>query len=73
MVDVWTPDVVLWNSVDDITNTLAMQPVRALSTGDMFWTRNGAIQTACNVRAASYRHSQLRLAAAAIHQAACAA
>lgn len=49
-VDVWTPDVILWNSVDDITNTLAMQPVRVMSTGDVNWSRNGALGLGALVR-----------------------
>ncbi|KAI8471945.1 MAG: neurotransmitter-gated ion-channel ligand-binding domain-containing protein [Monoraphidium minutum] len=49
-VEIWTPDVTLWNAANDIGATLGLKRPQVSANGDVYWTRNGVIQVSCNFR-----------------------
>ncbi|KXZ46220.1 hypothetical protein GPECTOR_46g289 [Gonium pectorale] len=49
-MDIWFPDVTLWNSAYDIATTLGAQAPIVRSSGDIFWGRNGLLRVTCNFK-----------------------
>ncbi|GBF97408.1 hypothetical protein Rsub_09573 [Raphidocelis subcapitata] len=49
-LEIWFPDVTLWNAATDISSTLGIKWPRVSSNGDIFWTRNGILEVACNFK-----------------------
>ncbi|KAG2495533.1 hypothetical protein HYH03_006476 [Edaphochlamys debaryana] len=49
-MDIWYPDVTLWNSAYDVASTLGAQAPIIHSTGEVFWGRNGQLRVACNFK-----------------------
>jgi hypothetical protein len=44
------PDITLWNAAQDISQTLGLKWPRVAPNGDVFWTRNGIYEVACNFK-----------------------
>ncbi|KAI8471947.1 MAG: neurotransmitter-gated ion-channel ligand-binding domain-containing protein [Monoraphidium minutum] len=49
-VEIWTPDVTLWNAANDMSSTLGLKRPKVDANGDVFWTRNGLMDVSCNFR-----------------------
>jgi len=47
-VEIWYPDVTLWNAVQDMSSTLGLKQLRIDSDGNVFWSRNGVLEVSCN-------------------------
>jgi hypothetical protein len=47
-VDLWFPDVTLWNAASDPSASTGLRCLRILPTGNVEWSRNAVFDVSCN-------------------------